>query len=172
MDMFAKTLRVFAKYPVPKGWSLWKPRRLSPAGALRASWQRAWGVYGDGGAGAMARPKKVSGGLKKTVAFRLTEADHAAYKEKFEASGLSQSEFFRRYVLTNTTTVVARPRASADKQQMLFLFNKASNNLNQLAYRANSDHLAGTLTESVYVSILDTLQQLARLMKASINHVD
>lgn len=120
----------------------------------------------------MARPKKADGGLKKTVAFRLTEDDHAAYKAKFEASGLSQSEFFRRYVLTNATTVIARPKASAEKDRMVYLFNKASNNLNQLAYRANSDHLAGTLDEKTYVAILDRLQQIANVMKASIKNAD
>ena len=120
----------------------------------------------------MARPKKADGGLKKTVAFRLTEDDHAAYKAKFQASGLSQSEFFRRYVLTNTTTVIARTKDSPEKSRMVYLFNKTSNNLNQLAYRVNSDHLSGLLSEKVYSEILANLQQIATFMKASISHVD
>ncbi len=120
----------------------------------------------------MARPKTADGGLEKTVAFRLTRADYEAYRAKFEASGLSQSEFFRRYVLTNTTTVIARRQVSADKQRLLYLMNKASNNLNQLAHRAHTDHLADRLGEIAYQELLGELQGLARGMKAAVAAVD
>ncbi|MFB0827744.1 hypothetical protein ACEU07_20930 [Chromobacterium violaceum] len=120
----------------------------------------------------MARPKKADGGLKKTVAFRLTEADHEAYKVKFEASGLSQSEFFRRHVLNNTTTVIARPKPTADKARMVFLMNKASNNLNQLAATANSASKAGIVRERLYFDILRELQHISYLMKAAVNGSD
>ncbi len=120
----------------------------------------------------MARPKLADGGLTKTVAFRLTEADHAAYKKKFGASGLTQSEFFRRHVLNNTTTVIAKPKASEDHRQLLYLANKTSNNINQLAHRVNADHLAGLISERVYVDILAQLQHLSRVMKAAADHVD
>ena len=120
----------------------------------------------------MARPKKHGDGPSKPVSFRLSEADHLAYMQKCEAAGLSPSDFFRECVLTNRTQIVARPKASADRRRLLFLVNKASNNINQLAHRANADHLAGTLSELKYEAILDNLELIARYMKATLGHVD
>ncbi len=120
----------------------------------------------------MGKPLKGKSELSKVASFRLTAADHAAYREKFEASGLTQSEFFRECVLTNRTQVVARSRASLDKQRLLYLFNKTSNNINQLAHRANGDHLEGKTNEATYRAILTQLDAIAAYMKASLDHVD
>lgn len=113
----------------------------------------------------MARPTKdESEKLTKTVAFRLTEADFYAYKKKFKAYHGAQSEFFREYVLTNTTQVIARPVASKDSKRAVFLLHKASNNINQLAHRANSENRAGFLSEGTFKSILEQLEQLNEFM--------
>ena len=110
--------------------------------------------------------------LTRPVSFRLTAADHAAYLMKVEASGLKPSAFFRDAVLTNRTQIVARPKASPERGRLLYLFNKASNNINPLAHRANADHLAGTLSESTYEGILYNLEQVARYLKTALNHAD
>lgn len=113
----------------------------------------------------MARPtKSEEEKLGPTIAFRLRSDDFHAYKKKVSASGVSQSEFFRLHVLGNTTQVVARPVASPDAKRAVFLLHKASNNLNQLAHRANVEHLAGTLSERSFVAIIDQLRQLNAFM--------
>lgn len=113
----------------------------------------------------MARPSKSSDEkLSKTIAFRLTEADFDGYHRKFSASGLSQSEFFREHVLTNSTRVLARPTSSADTKRAVFLLQKASNNINQLAHRANSEHVAGVLSERTFLGIVCQLELLNRFM--------
>lgn len=98
--------------------------------------------------------------LSKTVAFRLTEGDFQSYERKFAASGLNQSEFFREHVLTNSTKVIARPIATADTKRIVFLMQKASNNINQLAHRANAEHLAGVLSDATFRGIVSQLEQL------------
>lgn len=118
----------------------------------------------------MARPSKSDDEkLSHTVAFRLTDGDFLNYKRKFSASGLSQSEFFREHVLTNTTQVIARPTASADTKRAVFLLQKASNNINQLAHRANADHLAGMLSEGTFTAIIGQLEQLNQFMLQQTN---
>ncbi len=113
----------------------------------------------------MARPvKSADEKLSHTVAFRLTDGDFLSYKRKFATSGFNQSEFFREHVLCNTTQVVARPVVSVDTKRAVFLLHKASNNLNQLAHRANSEYLTGLVSEQTYVAILDQLQQLNDFM--------
>jgi len=114
----------------------------------------------------MARPvKSEAEKLSHTIAFRLTDGDFLRYKWKFSASGFTQSEFFREHVLCNTTQVVARPVASRDTKRAVFLLQKASNNLNQLAHRANSEYLTGLVSENTYEAILDQLQQLNTFMQ-------
>lgn len=113
----------------------------------------------------MARPvKSEAEKLSHTVAFRLTDRDFLRYRCKFSASGLNQSDFFRAHVLNNTTQVVARPVGSRDSMRAVFLLQKASNNVNQLAHRANSEYLTGLVSENTYVAILDQLQQLNTFM--------
>lgn len=106
------------------------------------------------------RPPKKEGGLTKLVSFRLTEADHAAWAEKVSTSGMSPSDFFRDAVLTNKTHIVARAKATKDTTKLQFFYNKTSNNMNQIAHRANSDYLAGTLSEAAYSSILAELSEI------------
>lgn len=112
--------------------------------------------------------------LTKQVSFRLTDADYAAYLEKVEVSGMRPSAFFRQCVLTNKTQVIARANksSSSEKDKLVFLFNKTSNNMNQLAHRANAERIAGVITESTYTRILEVLEPLAHEMKGIIKNVD
>jgi hypothetical protein len=113
----------------------------------------------------MARPRKPeSEKLNRTVAFRLLDDEFEKYKKKFFASNLTQSEFFREHVLNNTTQVIAKKSASSDAKRAVFLLQKASNNINQLAHRANSQHRAGELSEETFEAILDQLHQLNNFM--------
>jgi hypothetical protein len=120
----------------------------------------------------LAAKKSDAEKLTSPVSFRLTATDRAAYLAKVKASGMKPSVFFRDCVLSNKTLVVARPKPSADVGRLLYVANKASNNLNQLAHRANADHLAGLVSESTYVRILDELQSIAQLMRDTIKNAD
>ena len=108
----------------------------------------------------------------RTVSFRLALPDHAAYLAKAKAAGVKPSDFFRDAVLNNKTQIVARTPPSSDKRRLIYLFNKASNNLNQLAHTANAAELAGTVTPATYAGILADLQTLADVMKKAIRNAD
>lgn len=115
---------------------------------------------------------KHKGGLGQPISFRLAPADREAYLEKVRASGLSQSDFFREVVLANRTKIVARPKASEDRKQMLRIFAKTSNNMNQIAHRANSEHVQGKLSEHTYEQMLYQLETIASYLRATLGHVD
>ncbi|EMO4164937.1 MAG: plasmid mobilization relaxosome protein MobC [Gallionellaceae bacterium] len=108
----------------------------------------------------------------RTVSFRLALPDHAAYLAKAKAAGVKPSDFFRDAVLNNKTQIVARTPPSSDKRRLIYLFNKASNNLNQLAHTANAAELVGTVTPATYAGILAELQTLADVMKKAIRDAD
>lgn len=121
----------------------------------------------------MARKKSNDGaGLGKPIAFRLSDVDREAYLAKVAASGLTQSEFFRQAVLTNRTQVIARPVSSADRRRLLYIFSKTSNNLNQIAHRANAEHVRGKLSEETYAQMLAHLQIISRYLKSTLAKVE
>lgn len=120
----------------------------------------------------MAQQKKKTVGLSKPVSFRLSESDHAAYLKKCADAGLKPSQFFRECVLGNKTQVVARLTGSPDLKTLLFLFNKTSNNINQLAHRAHKDHLAGQLDNKAYREILYSLDSIASYMKVTMKNAN
>lgn len=115
----------------------------------------------------MARPTKAdSEKVPMMVGLRLTEVDHAELMAKCRNAGLTPSEFMRDYVLRNRTQVVARSGPpSTDMRRVLFLWGKASNNINQLAHRANFDHLTGHVSEATYRHILGELDAISRQLK-------
>ena len=107
--------------------------------------------------------------LSRPVSFRLTESDYLAYKKKFAAAGVKQSQFFRESVLVNRTQVVARAPSPSTAQRAVFLLAKASNNLNQLAYRANAAHLKGALTTDEFGVITEQLQLLNSFLSQQVS---
>lgn len=125
----------------------------------------------------MPRPKKhglETDGPSRPVCFRLSEPEYATYRARCAAAGLSVSDFFRAAVLANRTQIVAirKPLSSPDPLRLLYLVNKTSNNINQLARRANEDNLAGKLDEPTYGKILAQLELIATQLKDAVLHVD
>ncbi len=118
------------------------------------------------------KPTAQAEALTRRVGFRLAESDHAAYLAKVAESGLTPSEFFRDAVLKNRTQIVARAKPSQDRERLVYLFNKASNNINQLAHRANTDNKAGVISEGTYSAILTELRFLSNYMKAVLKDVE
>lgn len=110
--------------------------------------------------------------LEKVVSLRLTPTDHAQWLSKVEASGQTKSEFFRSCVLGNKTEVVAKTPASADKLQLIWYFNKASNNLNQLAWSAHQTRKRGLLDARTFEQVLSHLSTISELMKKGIADAD
>ncbi|MET3109098.1 hypothetical protein AAKU58_003947 [Oxalobacteraceae bacterium GrIS 1.18] len=120
----------------------------------------------------MARPgKNDEEKLVKTVAFRLTELDYKKYQAKFLASGLTQSEFFREHVLTNTTTVTPKKQISQDATKAIFLLQKTSNNINQLARVANTEHLAKKISNETFLSIIHQLEDISQSLNDLVDKV-
>jgi hypothetical protein len=117
------------------------------------------------------RPVAADTHLAKRVGFRLTDAEHRAYLQKVEASGMSASEFFRECVLTNRTRIMARQPVSSDRKRVMFVVNKSGNNLNQIAHVLNAARLDQSASERTYLAALDTLESIELLLRAHLNNV-
>lgn len=110
--------------------------------------------------------------MSKPVSFRLPPPDLAIFLDKVRASGLSPSDFFRDCVLTNRTQVVSRQAMTRDQRRALFHLSKAGNNINQLARRANADHLAGVLRQDTYESIAHSLEAIEMYLRLVATRAD
>ncbi|WP_186261390.1 plasmid mobilization protein [Burkholderia gladioli] len=110
--------------------------------------------------------------LGDPISTRLNESQMAVFREKVRRSGMKPAEFLRECVLNNRTQVVVRAPATADRKRIMFVVNKAGNNLNQLAHIANSMNVAGRLSQSTFDAILSELEMLNQLLIAHLRRVD
>ncbi|MDQ1835205.1 plasmid mobilization relaxosome protein MobC [Massilia scottii] len=114
---------------------------------------------------AMARPTKSDDKkLSKVISFRMQMDVFLEFAKQCSDANLTQSELHRDYVTKNRVEVIARPKASSDAKRAVFLLQKASNNLNQLAHRANADSMNNLVSEETYLAVLDQLKQLNQYM--------
>lgn len=119
----------------------------------------------------VAKAKTDSEKLGLTISFRVTADVYADFQNQCSAANMSKSELFRDYIAQNKVQVIARPTPSRDAKRAVLLLQKASNNINQLAHRANSDHLAGLLSGAHYQEFTKQLAQLNRFMLSQTTEV-
>lgn len=110
--------------------------------------------------------------LPHRINVRLSDGEFAIFEAKKAAAGLNTSQLFRECLLTNRTQITARAPASNDRRRVLFLMNKSSNNLNQLAHAVNSERVLNRVSEATFLSVLDSLQAVELLLKAHLSRVD
>lgn len=147
----------------------------------------------------MARSEKRTMG--SAISFRLPDDKHAAYLAIAKRAGTSIGAVVRQCVIDAnpqiliedgaknrravTTEEMERmvaaasvlkktkpPKTSEEKRRLLYLVNKTSNNMNQLAHRANAEYNAGVLSESTFQSILRGLELTTRYLKAVVRDAD
>src|SRR5471032_2676604 len=99
----------------------------------------------------------------KVVAFRLSQEDFAQFERTLASSNMNKSEFFREIFLNSNVNITVKGAPSKDLQYLTFLFNKASNNLNQIAHQVNSAHLSGKVSERLYKTIVNSLVDIRAL---------
>ncbi|MDY7545068.1 plasmid mobilization relaxosome protein MobC [Glaciimonas sp. CA11.2] len=108
----------------------------------------------------MARPnKRQDEKLTKTVAFRLGELDFKMYQEKFNQSGLTQSEFFRRHILTVASSTA---KSNDSGRAAILLLSITSNRLNQIAHHLQSEYQVGKINANTFQQLVTQLEILNR----------
>lgn len=109
----------------------------------------------------------------KRIIFRVTDAEYAAFQQKVTTANMTASELLRARILDDQLVVVAKqPKASMDKRALQYLFNKTSNNMNQLAHMANSKNKGGVLNDKTFDRILAALIVIRDQLKGGMARVD
>ncbi|MCR9998686.1 MobC family plasmid mobilization relaxosome protein [Vibrio alginolyticus] len=93
------------------------------------------------------------------VQARLTPSEYAPFKKLIEITGTKKATLFRHVILSNKNNVVYLGRSSEEeaKKRMVFLANKASNNLNQIAKRLNQAYRSEVVREQHYTRMMNEL---------------
>lgn len=108
----------------------------------------------------------------KVVAFRLSQSDFAQFEEKLASSNMKKSEFFREVFLNANINITVKGAPSKDLQHLTYLFNKSSNNLNQIAHRVNSAYMSGLISERLYKTTVNSLIDIRTLLLSEIKDAD
>ncbi|WP_188012747.1 plasmid mobilization protein [Photobacterium damselae] len=108
------------------------------------------------------------------ITFRITEQEYEELSGKLKKSNLSASEFIRNRLFLDEYYVLAREtkESSPDKKKLIHFYNKASNNINQIAHVANTCKLYGSLNNTVINDINRQLRTITSLLKKGLEHVD
>lgn len=108
----------------------------------------------------------------KVVAFRLSQEDFAQFEEKLASSNMKRSEFFREIFLNSNVNLTVKSSPTKNLKQLIFYYNKSSNNINQIAYQLNSAHLSEKVSERLYKSVANALIDIRALLLSGVKNAD
>ncbi|EDU3770900.1 plasmid mobilization relaxosome protein MobC [Salmonella enterica subsp. enterica serovar Minnesota] len=96
-------------------------------------------------------------GKSKIITIRMTEEEYEKYQSVIAVTGVSRSDFFRRLITGKFDPNVHNNIKKNNQRELLRLFNKSSNNLNQIAKKINTEYRNGFISESTYLRYLNIL---------------
>lgn len=108
----------------------------------------------------------------KVVAFRLSQEDFAYFEEKLLTSQMTRSAFFHEVFLQANVKLTVQSLPSKDLSHLTFIYNKASNNLNQIAHQVNIAHLTQKVSERLYRQVNNGLSDIRELLLSGVHDVN
>nr|CBA74198.1 relaxosome component [Arsenophonus nasoniae] len=106
------------------------------------------------------------------VAFRLSQEDFSHFEEKLLTSQMTRSAFFREVFLQANVNLTVQSLPSKELGHLMFLYNKASNNLNQIAHQVNIAHLTQKVSERLYRQVNNGLIDIRELLLSGVHDVN
>ncbi|KPW75621.1 Relaxosome component, partial [Pseudomonas syringae pv. coriandricola] len=110
-----------------------------------------------------------SGKKVHIIRFRLTQDEMAQFDDMIKRAGCSVSDFFRKLILNQLPVF---REFTGFKRRIVFIVNKAGNNISQLAYIAKAASDRGIITDSVRDKWYETLMVIESILLAGIDHAD
>lgn len=100
------------------------------------------------------------------ISIRLNEEEYKRFDTLITKTGESKSSFFRKLILNNNQPIQLKEKKNNNKdyKRILFLINKASNNINQVAKILNSNAKLGNLDDKKLPLIFNLLTDIKNIM--------
>lgn len=108
----------------------------------------------------------------RTFTFRLTDEEAGTFEAKLAMSRMSKSEFFREVFINSNVNLTVNAAPSKNQEKLIFLYNKSSNNLNQLTYKVNSAYRSGIISPTLYQKWINELISIRQLLANGVEYVD
>jgi hypothetical protein len=102
------------------------------------------------------------------VTFRLSQSEFSPYEKLIKDSGLKKSRVMREVFIAKSGKTSLPKTQTKDSKRLLFLANKTSNNINQLARKLNMDYNNGIVNEKTYTLLLNNLINIERSLFSAI----
>jgi outer membrane murein-binding lipoprotein Lpp len=124
-------------------------------------------------------PKNPEDRVPHAYSFRLGDSENEKMQLQIRRSGLTESEYIRRAVVRNETTVIgdasgqhkkravriSKP-ANPDARRLLFLIAQISNNCNQMAHAINTARMtASGINNKLVEKFATDLEQIKNIAK-------
>lgn len=103
------------------------------------------------------------------IRFRLTQDELNQFEHSIKRAGCSHSAFFRELIINSKPTF---KEFTGFKKRIVFIVNKAGNNITQLAYIAKAAEDRGIITDDQMVKWLRCLVSIEALLLAGVEHAD
>ena len=103
------------------------------------------------------------------ISFRLSETEYEPYRKVIESTEVKRSAFFRLIFINKSESIQIESAVPKDKSRLVFISNKVSNNVNQLARNINVAHKTGNVTDKMYVELLNNLITLNQYFAKAID---
>lgn len=103
---------------------------------------------------------------------RLTPTEYKPFKIVIENFGIKNAELFRKVILSNEKNMVkvsGSAQESYAQKRMIFLANKTSNNINQIAKRLNQAYRGGVVSERNYLQVMNDLIGVRSAFEKGVN---
>ncbi|EKY4193705.1 plasmid mobilization relaxosome protein MobC [Vibrio harveyi] len=103
---------------------------------------------------------------------RLTPTEYKPFKIVIENFGIRKAELFRKVILSNEKNMVkvsGSAQESYAQKRMIFLANKTSNNINQIAKRLNQAYRGGVVSERNYLQVMNDLIGVRSAFEKGVN---
>lgn len=103
------------------------------------------------------------------VRFRLTQDELAQFDQMIKRAGCTASDFFRELILNGSPTF---KQFTGFRKRIVFIVNKAGNNITQLAYVAKAAGDRGIIADQVMIKWFECLVSIEALLLAGVEHAD
>ncbi|EJE8675704.1 relaxosome NikA [Vibrio parahaemolyticus] len=94
------------------------------------------------------------------VQARLTPKEYEPFKRIIEITGIKKATLIKKVILLNQHNVdisVGKTEETEAQRRLIFLANKTSNNINQIAKRLHQAYRGEVITERNYLRIMNDL---------------
>lgn len=94
------------------------------------------------------------------VQARLTPSEYEPFKRIIAITGIKKATLFKKVILSNRNNAdisVDQPDETEAQRRLVFLANKTSNNINQIAKRLNQAYRGEVVSERNYLKIMNDL---------------